>query len=161
MDLTKLTEKELIRLYGACTKEMKNRGIARTNAITGELGEHMVVEYYNNSNDLPKLSLVDTGVQGYDAYDRKGKRYSIKSCTNNTTGGFSSLNDKGIQIVKNQEFDYVIVCKMNKEFELEAIYQLDWDAFNKHKKWAKSIGTWNLTLTKKMIADSKIVFINY
>ena len=159
MDLSKLTEKELIELYGDCTREMKSRGIARTNAITGELGEHVVVEFYNNSNDLPKLSLVDPGVQGYDAYDRKGKRYSIKTCTGNTTGGFFSLNDKGTQLIKNQEFDFVIVCKLSKDFELESIYQLDWETFNKHKKWAKSIGTWNLTLTKKMIADSKVLFI--
>ena len=158
MDLSKLSETELIELYGSCTKELKTRGIVRTNAITGELGEHFVVGFYTNSPDLPKLSLVDTGVQGYDAYDRKGKRYSIKTCTGNTTGGFFSLNDKGVQLVKNKEFDYVIICKMSKNFEPEAIYQLDWETFNKHKKWASSIGTWNLTLTKKMLADATVIF---
>ena len=107
---------------------------------------------------MPKLSLVDTGVQGYDAYDRKGKRYSIKTCTGKTTGGFFSLNDKGIQIIKNQDFDYVIICKMTKEFELEAIYELSWEVFNKHKKWASSIGTWNLTLTNKMLKDLKVIY---
>lgn len=158
MEIKALSDRDLIKLYTDCISELKNRGIARTNSITGELGEHIVAEYYNNSPELPKLTLVDTGVQGYDAYDRKGKRYSIKTCTGNTTGGFFSLNDKGTQIIKNKEFDFVVICKLTKEFELEAIYELNWEIFNKHKKWAKSIGTWNLTLTKKMINDSKIVF---
>lgn len=158
MDLNKLNDTELLKLYSNCIIELKQRGIARTNSITGEIGEHIVVEYYNKVQNLPKLSLVDPGVQGYDAYDRKGKRYSIKTCTGNTTGGFFSLNDKGVQIIKNQEFDYVIICKLSKEFELEAIYELSWDTFVKHKKWAKSIGTWNLTLTKKMLSELKIVY---
>ena len=158
-DLKLLSDKELIELYGACTREMRERGITRTNSITGEIGEHIVVEYYNADPSLPHLSLVETGVQGYDAYDRKGRRYSIKTCTGKTTGAFFSLNDKGIQIVKNKEFDFVVVCKLSKDFELEAIYELSWDSFIKHKKWAKSIGTWNLLLTNKTIADSKIVFL--
>lgn len=158
MEIKTLSDKELIELYGLCVKELRERKITRTNSVTGELGEHLVVEYYNSDPSLPTLALVLPGVQGYDAYDRKGKRYSIKTCTGNTTGGFFSLNDKGVQIIKNQDFDYVVVCKMNSEFQVEAIYELTWDVFNKHKKWAKSIGTWNLTLTKKLLADCKIVF---
>lgn len=88
MDLNKLNDTELLELYSNCIIELKQRGIARTNSITGEIGKHIVVEYYNNVQNLPKLSLVDSGVQGYDTYDCKGKRYSIKTCTGNTTGGF-------------------------------------------------------------------------
>ena len=158
MELDNLDKEELIELFRSCISEMKKRGMARTNSIIGELGEYIVIKHYSQTHTLPKLTLVDTGVQGYDAYDRKGKRYSIKTCTGKTTGAFFHLNDKGKQEIKNQDFDFIIICKMSKDFQLEAIYQLDWNTFVQHKKWAKSIGTWNLTLTKKMLNDVTTIY---
>ena len=158
MDLKEFTDLELFELYANCIKELRSRDVIRTNSITGEFGEHIVIDYFNKNPSLPKLSLVDPGVEGYDAYARNGDRYSIKTCTGQTTGIFPCLNEKGIQVIKKQSFDYVVICKLDHDFSLEAIYQLDWETFLRHKKWAKSLGTWNLTLTKKMISECKILY---
>ena len=102
--------------------------------------------------------MVEPGVEGFDAISWNGKRYSIKSCTGVVTGIFPCLNDKGSHVIKQQSFDYVVVCKFNHDLELEAIHELDWDAFLKHKRWAKSLGTRNLPYTKKMLRDAKEIY---
>ena len=42
--------------------------------------------------------------------------------------------------------------------ELEKIIELDWDLFLKHKKWHKTMSSWNLRITEKLIDDSNIIY---
>lgn len=55
-------------------------------------------------------------------------------------------------------FEYVIVCKLDDDCELEGIYQLDWDHFQKHKKWHSRMNAWNITITNAMKADSTVIY---
>ena len=158
MELSSLSITELIRLYSGTIKELKNRGVLRTKNVVGEIGEYLVLEYYEKTPSLPNLSSVPLGTKNINAISQDGERYSIKSTSGNVTGVFYGLQPQGSSEEDKPVFEYVIVCKLDDDYELEGIYQLDWDHFQKHKKWHSRMNAWNITITNAMKADSTVIF---
>lgn len=158
MDFDKLSAEEIIHIYSDSIKELKKRNIIRTKNVLGELGEYLAISHYNNTAGLPKLQPAPIGTQNVDAMSRNGERYSIKSCTTNTTGVFYGLEPKGSTSPDKQAFEYVIICRFDNDYQLQEIYELDWESFLKHKRWHKRMTAWNLVLSKDLIADAKLVF---
>ncbi|MBM7646580.1 hypothetical protein JOD45_002810 [Scopulibacillus daqui] len=149
---------ELVEIYGQWLAELKVRNMIRTNNVVGELGEYLAIKYYQDTPRLPKLQAAPTGTQNIDAISINGDRYSIKSTTGNVTGVFYGLNDPQHSQEDKQKFEYVILVKFNKDFSLQKILELDWETFLKHKRWHKRMRAWNLSITKELINDSKVVF---
>ena len=56
INLQEKETKEIIQLYSMAIKELKHRGVIRTNNVVGELGEYLAIELYNNTPGLPNLS---------------------------------------------------------------------------------------------------------
>lgn len=158
MNLSKIKTDEVIHLYSNCIKELKSRGILRTNNVIGELGEYLAIDYFCKTASLPKLQAAPVGTQNIDAISRTGDRYSIKSTSGSSTGVFYGLQPKGSEIADTQKFEYVLICKFDKNCDLEAIYQLTWEKFILHKRWHSRMKAWNLTLSKTLIADSTIIY---
>ncbi|PKJ60851.1 hypothetical protein CW370_04410 [Bacillus sp. SN32] len=157
VSLENLDDLELTLLYSKLLKELKCRGIIRTNNVVGELGEYLTINFYNKTKGLPKLQAAPTGTQNIDALSIKGDRYSIKTTTGNVTGVFYGLNDPEVTDPDVQKFEYVIIVLFDKEYALKGIYELSWDSFIKHKRWHKRMRAWNLSITKSLIADSKVI----
>lgn len=149
---------ELISLYSKTIKELKRRGVLRTKNVIGELGEYLVLEHYDRDPNLPNLTVVPVGTKNINAISQNGERYSIKSTSSNVTGVFYGLEPQGSSIVDKPLFEYVIVCKLDDDCELEGIYQLSWDSFQRHKKWHSRMSAWNITVTKAMKEDSVIIY---
>ena len=137
MDLSKLKDNEVIHLYSNSIKELKSRGILRTNNVIGELGEYLAIDHFCKTAGLPKLQAAPVGTQNIDAISRTGDRYSIKSTSGLSTGVFYGLQPKGSDIPDNQKFEYVLICKFDENCDLEAIYQLTWNKFLLSKIHAK------------------------
>lgn len=161
MDLSGYNITELVGLYSSSIKELKKRGILRTNNVVGELGEYFVFEKYEQMRSLPNLAVVPIGTKNINAIDQNGERYSIKSTTGNVTSVFYGLEPKGSTVEDKPLFEYVIICKLDADCDLEGIFQLSWEAFQKHKKWHSRMKAWNITLTKAMKNDSLIVYEKY
>jgi len=157
MDLSKLKGNEVIQLYSDSIKELKRRGILRTNNVIGELGEHLAIDYFCKTAGLPKLQAAPVGTQNIDAISRSGDRYSIKSTSGNSTGVFYGLQPKGSTLPDVPKFEYVLICKFDDNCNLEAIYQLTWEKFLLHKHWHSRMKAWNLTLSKALIADATVI----
>lgn len=157
MDLSRLKDNEVIQLYSDSIKELKHRGILRTNNVIGELGEHLAIDYFCKTAGLPKLQAAPVGTQNIDAISRSGDRYSIKSTSGNSTGVFYGLQPKGSTLPDVQKFEYVLICKFDDNCNLEAIYQLTWEKFLLHKHWHSRMKAWNLTLSKALIADATVI----
>lgn len=153
-----LEDMELIHLYSNIVKELKKRKIITTKNVTGEIGEHLVIDYYNNHVGLPKLIRAITSTANIDAIGNNGERYSIKSISTNTTGSFFGLEPFGSNKPNKKVFEHVIICKLDDDFGLRGIYEIDWTVFLKHKKWQSRMNSWYLTLTKSLIAESKVIF---
>lgn len=158
MDLAVLSTAEIVSLYCETIKELKARSVIRTNNVIGDLGEYLAIEYYNNTAGLPTLAAAPIGTENIDAISRKGDRYSIKSTSRNVTGVFYGLEPNGSSVKDKQKFEYVIICKFSDDYELEEILEMDWDTFLRHKRWNSRIKAWNLSLTKEVCADCKVVF---
>ena len=153
-----LKDSDLISLYSQSIKELKSRGIIRTGNVIGDLGEYIAVDYYCSTPNLPKLQAAPIGTQNIDAISINGDRYSIKSTSTTTTGVFYGLNDPDSSIQDIQKFEYVIIVKFDKDYQLEGIYELNWNTFIKYKRWHSRMNAWNLSLTKNLIYDSKIIY---
>lgn len=158
MDINELKTEEIIRLYSETIKELKHRNIIRTNNVIGDLGEYLAISYYNNTAGLPNLSPAPVGTENIDAISRKGDRYSIKSTTGHVTGVFYGLEPKGSEKEDQQKFEFVILCKFTENCELEMILEMDWKTFLKNKRWHSRMQAWNLSLTKELQKQCKIIY---
>lgn len=156
--INSLSDADLIKVYSYSITTLKNRNIIRTKNVIGELGEYIAINHYTTTPNLPKLQAAPTSTQNIDAISINGDRYTIKSTTTATTGVFYGLNNPNISLEETQKFEYVIIVKFDDNLNLKAIYELDWKIFLKHKKWHSRMNAWNLTLTKNLISDSKIIF---
>ena len=158
MELTSLKTSDLVSLYCSVIKELKGRSVIRTNNVIGDLGEYLAIEHYNNTAGLPTLAAAPISTENIDAISRKGDRYSIKSTSGKITGVFYGLEPKGSTNPDKQKFEYVIICRFNNDYELEEILEMDWETFLKHKRWHSRMKAWNLSLTKEVCNDCKIIF---
>lgn len=158
MDYSNYSISELINIYSQSIKELKNRGILRTKNVVGEIGEYLILEHYDRNPNLPNLSIVPLGTKNINAISSSGDRYSFKSTTGNVTGVVYGLQPKGSKKSNSALFEYMVICQMNEDCELEGIYQLSWESFLKHKKWHSRMNAWNIALTKAVKTDSLVVF---
>lgn len=157
MDIRQLDSFNLISLYGKILQELKDRKVIRTKNLIGEIGEYLVLDFYNNAKGCPKLQAAPLSTKNIDAISKDGNRYSIKCTTTNTTGVFYGLPKDRSEIVK-PFFEYVIIIVLNSTYGIKQIIELDWDTFIKYKRWHSRMNAWNLIVTNKLIADSKIIF---
>ncbi|MBQ5711726.1 MAG: hypothetical protein IIV61_03840 [Oscillospiraceae bacterium] len=158
LDLSAFKTTDLVSLYSSVIKELKGREVIRTNNVIGDVGEYLAIEHYNNTPGLPTLAAAPIGTENIDAISRKGDRYSIKSTSGNVTGVFYGLEPEGSTNPDSQKFEYVIICKFNDDYELEEILEMEWEIFLKHKRWHSRMNAWNLSLTKEVCNDCKIIF---
>ena len=158
MDFSKYSGMELIRIYGELLSKMREDELIRSKNVTGDLGEYIVIDYYTKTKGLPKLQFAPPSTKNIDAISVNGERYSIKCTTTNTTGAFYGINkDADIASIKPL-FEYVVVIKLDKNYQPEFILELNWETFFKHKHWHSRIGAYNLVITSSLIVDGKMVY---
>ena len=158
MDFSKYSGMELIRRYGELLSIMREDELIRSKNVTGDLGEYIVIDYYTKTKGLPKLQFAPPSTKNIDAISVNGERYSIKCTTTNTTGAFYGINkDADIASIKPL-FEYVVVIKLDKNYQPEFILELNWETFFKHKHWHSRIGAYNLVITNSLIVDGKMVY---
>ena len=162
INLDELNNEELWLGYGEIQQELRNRNLARTNNMVGERGEFLVIETYNSISGLPNLQAAPEGTQNVDALSRKGERYSIKTISEpgSTTGVFYGIGEKDDKGIPERKFEYVIVVQLYKNYRPKRILELNWEIFLKHKKWHSTMRAWNLSITKKLLAEAKIILDN-
>lgn len=153
-----MDDTSLVSVYGYWMDELKERGMIRTKNVIGELGEYFAIKYYKENPKLPKLQAAPTGTQNIDAISINGDRYAIKSTTTKGTGVFYGLNEPNSGLFEVQKFEYVIIVQFNKDVSLNAIYQLSWEKFLKHKRWHSRVRAWNLTLRRDLIDECVKIF---
>jgi len=160
LDLTSFSNEEIIDLYSESIKELKRREIIRTKNVLGDLAEFLAIEFYRKNHSLPNLQAAPIGTQNVDAISRAGDRYSIKATTGSVTGIFTGLEPKGSQEQDKQKFEYVLICKFDDDYKLKVIYELSWDIFIKHKRWHSTMKAWNISLSREVIADATVYFMD-
>jgi len=159
INLSTLSDIEMISLYSDIIVELKKRKIIRTKNLLGDLGEYLAIDYYCKTPGLPNLQAAPPGTQNVDALSRKGDRYSIKSTTGKLTSVFYGLTDPdklgGEELKK---FEFVIIVLFSDDFKLDKIIEISWDDFLKQKRWHKTMRGWNLPINKKLLENGKIIY---
>lgn len=158
LNLDKLSDEELIETYSQILSLLKTRKVIRTKNLLGDLAEYLVIKHYKDTPGLPKLQAAPPGTQNVDALSRQGARYSIKATTRNLTGVFYGLNPPGSGEEELQKFEYVIIACFDDNFKLKMILELSWQQFLKTKRWHKTMTGWNISVTKNLINECKIIF---
>ena len=160
MDFSKYSGMELIQIYGELLSQMREDKLIRSKNVTGDLGEYIVVNYYSKTKGLPKLQFAPPVTKNIDAISVNGERYSIKCTTTNTTGASYGIEkDADIASIKPL-FEYVVVIKLNENYQPELILELDWETFFKHKHWHSRVGAYNLILTNALVTGGRVIFKN-
>lgn len=154
-----INDEELWLLYADTESELKKRGLVRTRNIVGERGEFLTIETYNSIKGLPNLQAAPEGTQNVDALSRKGERYSIKTVTepSKTTGVFYGCGEKDNKITPEKKFEYIVIVQISKDYRPKMIIELTWEQFLKCRKWHKTMRAWNLSLTRQLLSESKII----
>lgn len=154
-----------MELKSLSIEELKRRDVLRTKNTVGEVGEYYAIKFYNKidtniyvvKKKLPNLTLAGKTTKNVDALSRDGKIYSIKcvSSPNGTTGSF--WDPEGIQNNK-KTFDYLIIVILDNEYGVDKMLELSWNDFMKHKSHNTRMNNYNISITKKLTEDFKIVY---
>ena len=158
MDFSNYSGIELIQLYSELISKMREDNLILSKNVTGDLGEYIVIDYYTKTRGLPKLQFAPPSTKNIDAISVKGERYSIKCITTNTTGAFYGIEkDADINSIKPL-FEYVVIIKLNENYQPDFILELDWETFFRHKHWHSRVGAYNLVITNSLVEDGKMVY---
>ncbi|MEI8129980.1 MAG: hypothetical protein WCG55_00560 [bacterium] len=160
--IKEFNNEELWLGYGDIQQELKKRNLVRTNNITGERGEFLVIETYNSTKALPNLQASPQSTKNIDAISRNGERYSIKSITDPSriTGVFHDMGEKEDTSVPDKKFEYVVIVQLFNNYRPKLIVELTCEQFLKYRKWHKTMRAWNLSLTKSLLSEAKIILDN-
>jgi len=159
-DLKNLSDEALMQLISPSSdvvKELKNRKIIRTKNIVGEIGEYYAIKFYNKLKNLPNLTLAPPGVKNIDALSIDGEIYSIK-CISSLSGTTGSFWDPESIVKNNQKFHFLIIVILDENYGVEKILELTWEDFMKYKKYNKRMNNYNISITKTIINQVKIIY---
>ena len=157
-DIGKLSTEEIYKLYPKILRELKKRGVIRSNNLVGEIGEYLAVLHYNENPKFQNLIRADVTTKNIDAISRDGERYSIKSTSGGVTGVFWGLEPLTSEKKDGQKFEYVVIVIFDKDYSLESIIEIDWDQFLKIKKWHSRMNAWNIPINASLMKMAKKVF---
>ncbi len=156
MNLASLKDEELINIYPALMRELKERRIIKTKNVVGELGKYFAFYHYKNSKHLPNLQVVPNSVKNISAVDPKtGNRYAVKVTSGTSTGVFHSISTSTEENEKYPSFEYLIIVKMNEDMNLEMILECSWETFMLYKKIKKPEMKWHIQVNDQLIRNSR------
>jgi len=150
-DLKKLNDEELVTLRANIETELNKRGISFK---VGEVGEKLVISFFNSKPGLPNLLQAPVGAKNVDALSRDGERYSIKTFMKAKKTGtvYPDEMDRDKQL-----FEYLVVARLDTNYQLFAIYRYPWDDFIRLRAWDRRMNAWYLPLSKKNLDVAEVI----
>ena len=147
-DLSKLNEKELLRLQSSVIDELKRRDIVRTkNNPVGDYTEWLV------STTLG-LELANNSAAGYDATAQDGTRYQIKG--RRVTPDNPSRQLSAIRNLDAKDFDVLIAVIFNAEFNVINAVQVPHETVGKYASYRKHVNAHILHIRGDILNDPQV-----
>lgn len=138
---------ELLQQYVRVLKELRRRGIIRTNNLTGEYGEWLV------ANKLG-LQLVGKSTRGYDAVDESGVRYEIKS--RRITPENPSTQLGSIRELNRQGFHFLIAVLFDEDFSIRRVVKIPHAAIADYSRFVERTNSQRLLAQGKLLKDPRV-----
>jgi hypothetical protein len=141
-----LSDLELLRLRAMVAAELKRRGLA---CNVGQVAESLAIAFYNGTAGRPNLVPAPTGTQNVDALSRRGDRYSIKGILDARKTGtiYPDRDDPDKQL-----FEYLLVVRIDHDWQLLALYEFDWKTFCEVRSWDRRMNAWYVGLAAQKLA---------
>ncbi|QND24536.1 hypothetical protein HB774_34690 (plasmid) [Rhizobium leguminosarum bv. viciae] len=146
-----LSDLELLRLRAGVAAELKRRGLASN---VGQVAEGLAIALYNATPGRPNLQPAPTGTQNVDALSRRGDRYSIKGVLDARKTG-TVYPDR--EEPDKQLFEYLIVVRIDADWQLLALYEFNWKTFCEVRSWDRRMNAWYVGLAAKTLARATLI----
>ena len=150
--LSGVTDENLVLLRARVDSELARRGIAFD---VGTLGESLAVAHFNSTRGLPNLLNATVGAKNVDALSRDGERYSIKSFMRARKTGTVYPDDINAD---KQLFEYLVVVRLDGNYQLSAIYRYSWEQFVIMRAWDKRMHAWYLPLSNRNLESGELLY---
>jgi hypothetical protein len=151
-DLQLVSDNELISLRARVETEMRRRNISFS---VGDIGEQLVIDYFNSTPGLPNLMRAPRGTKNVDALSRDGDRYSIKTIWKAKKTGtvYPDASDKTKQL-----FEFILIAQLDNQWRLVAINQMSWDQFVSVRSWDKRMNAWYCSCSARTLNATYSLF---
>ena len=151
-DLKLISDNELISLRARVESEMRRRNISFS---VGDIGEQLVIDYFNATPGLPNLMRAPRGTKNVDALSRDGDRYSIKTIWKAKKTGtvYPDPSSKNKQL-----FEFVLIVKLGDGWDLQSIFQISWKDFVRLRAWDKRMNAWYLSCSQRVLHENFRVY---
>ena len=156
-DLQKMDSLSVAKLFSASFEELSYRNIIRSDDILQDLGDFFVFDLYEKKPVLPYLAYAPNKSTNVSAVTRNGNRYCIKSFIGNSADNFLGFDETELSNSDFKMFEYVILCKFDKHYELLAIYEIDWFTFLENRQ-CNDNNTCSLKMTNRLLKQAKIIY---
>lgn len=145
-ELVGLSDIDLLRLRARVAAELTKRGLA-LNVV--QVAGSLAIATYNATPGHANLQPAPTGTQNVDALSRRGDRYSIKGVLDVRKTGtvYPDREDPDKQL-----FVYLIVVRIDADWQLVALYEFDWKTFSEVRSWDRRMNAWYVGLAAKTLA---------
>ncbi len=149
LDFDGLSNDELISIRVDLEKEFKKRDIKFN---VGDIGETVVIDFFNSKPGLSNLQRAPVGTKYVDALSRSGERYSIKTIKDGSKTGtiYPDPSNKDKQL-----FEYCVVAQLNDEYELKSLHRFSWEQFVAIRCWDKTMNAWYIPKTQKALSTGE------
>lgn len=142
------SQEYLLGLYAELLLYLKNlKTIRTTNSPTGDYAEYIACKLF-------KLKPAPNSTKSYDAKDRLGKKYQVKSrrITQHNKSHLLGV----IRGLKQADFNYLVVVIFNEDFTLSKVYKMPKNIVAKYARYSKHQNGHLLTMKGAILKDPKL-----
>ncbi|WP_428035103.1 DUF6998 domain-containing protein [Amphritea sp.] len=148
MNLTEMEVKELLRLQASITKELKNRGVVRTqNNPLGDYTEWLVANALN-------LELEANSKAGYDGMDSNGVRIQIKGRRVTPTNNSRQLS--AIRKYSEKDFDELAAVIYDEDFNVIEALLIPHEVVGEYASFREHVNAHILILKGPILSDPRV-----
>jgi hypothetical protein len=147
-EMVGLSDQQLVMLRHGIEKEVRRRGLRLG---VGDVGERLVVAYFNDTAGLPGLQIAPRGTKNVDALSRDGERYSIKAVLDAKKTG-TVYPDRDAP--DKQLFEFLLIAALNQDWTLKSIHQFSWDQFVAVRCWDRRMSAWYVPCSGKALTTA-------
>jgi len=143
VDLAALTDEELVSVWFHANAELHRRGAKLWHA--GDLAEILVTAAIRGTRAKSNVQ------RGYDVIGGDGERWQVKALVNRPGNTRTSIG-----YLRPGAYDVLAVVLFSEDMESVQAWRIPPDVVPDYARWYEDRGQYRLTLTKKLIADSRV-----
>jgi len=148
MNLSELTNTELLNVQAAAVEELRSRGIVRTaNNPIGDYAEWLV------STTLG-LELAGNSSAGYDAKSASGVRVQIKA--RRVTAKNPSRQLSAIRNLEGKDFDELVAVIFNESFEIIEAVSIPHSLVGEYSSYREHVNAHILHVRGRLLEDPRV-----